>query len=95
MSSEKKGEVVDRGDGFKVRKSIDFRTDMVQAQQQALVKTMKRYDQRDNPIDQFAENFIAKVVDAFLNINEKIVNSLPVDTRLKVQKSWQDVMLAF
>ncbi|MEX2680346.1 MAG: hypothetical protein Q6373_001995 [Candidatus Sigynarchaeota archaeon] len=93
--SERKGEVVDRGDGFKIRKSIDFDTDMIQTQQEALIKTMKRYEQRDNPLEQFAENFVAKAIDAFLTLNEKIVSSLPADTRLKAQKAWQDLMLAF
>jgi hypothetical protein len=95
MSGERKGEVVDRGDGFTIRKSVDFNVDMIKTQQEALVKTMKRYEKRDNPIEQFAENFVAKVIDGFLTLNEKIVSSLPADTRLKVQKTWQDVMLAF
>ncbi|MBN2152144.1 MAG: hypothetical protein JW839_11905 [Candidatus Lokiarchaeota archaeon] len=95
MSGERKGEVVDRGDGFKIRKSVDFETGMIQTQQEALVKTMKRYEERDNPLEQLAENVVAKTIDAFLNLNEKIVSSLPADTRLKVQKAWQDVMLAF
>ena len=95
MSGERKGEVVDRGDGFTIRKSVDFNVDMIKTQQEALVKTMKRYEKRDNPIEQLAENFLAKAIDAFLSLNEKIVGSLPVDTRLKVQKTWQDVMLAF
>ncbi|NMC08017.1 MAG: hypothetical protein GYA24_22620 [Candidatus Lokiarchaeota archaeon] len=95
MSNEKKGEVVDRGDGFKIRKSVDFKSDMIATQQEALVKTMNRYEKRDNPIEQFTENFVAKAVDAFLNLNEKIVSSLPADTRLKIQKTWQDIMLAF
>ena len=79
----------------KVRNQVDFRTDMIKTQQEALVKTMKRYEQRDNPIEQATETIVVKVVDAFLKINEKIVNSLPNDTRLKVQKTWQDMMLAF
>jgi len=95
MSGQKKGEVVDRGDGFKIRKAVDLDTDMIKTQQEALVKTMNRYETRDNPLEQFAENFVAKAVDAFLNLNEKIVSSLPADTRLKVQKTWQDIMLAF
>ncbi len=95
MSDEKKGEVIDRGDGFKIRKSVDFNTDMIKTQQEALVKTMKRYEHRDNPLEQIAENFVAKAIDGFLTLNEKLVSSLPADTRLKVQKTWQDIMLAF
>ncbi len=95
MSNEKKGEVVDRGDGFKIRKSLDFNTDMIKTQQEALVKTMKRYEKRDNPIEQFAENFIAKAIDAILGLNEKLVSSMPAETRLKAQKTWQDMLLAF
>jgi hypothetical protein len=33
MSGKKKGEVVDRGDGFKIRKSVDFNVDMIETQQ--------------------------------------------------------------
>lgn len=68
---------------------------MIKVQQEALVKTMKRYEQRDNPIEQLAENVSAKLVSGFLTLNEKIVSSLPVDTRLKLQKTWQDMMLSF
>nr|MDO8086283.1 hypothetical protein [Candidatus Sigynarchaeum springense] len=93
--SERKGEVVDRGDGFKVRKSVDFNTDMIKTQQEALVKTMNRYEQRDNPIEQFAENVLVKVIGTILSINEKLVASVPAESRLKFQKAWQDMMLAF
>ncbi len=93
--SERKGEVVDRGDGFKIRKSVDFNVDMIKTQQEALVKTMNRYEQRDNPIEQFAENVLVKVIGTLLSINEKLVASVPAESRLKVQKTWQDIMLSF
>ncbi len=93
--SERKGEIVDRGDGFKIRKSVDFNVDMIKTQQEALVKTMNRYEQRDNPIEQIAENVLVKVIGTILSINEKLVASIPADSRLKAQKAWQDVMLAF
>ncbi len=95
MSGERKGEIVDRGDGFKIRKSVDFDVGMIKTQQEALVKTMKRYEERDNPLEQFAENALAKIIDTILSINEKLVASAPAETRLKVQKTWQDIMLAF
>ena len=78
-----------------IRESVDFRTEMIKTQQEALVKTMKRYEQRDNPIEQAFENIAGKLVNGFLTINEKIVNSLPNDTRLRFQKTWQDFLLAF
>ncbi|HME54610.1 MAG TPA: hypothetical protein VKM55_20530 [Candidatus Lokiarchaeia archaeon] len=78
-----------------IRDSVDFRTDMIKTQQEALVKTMKRYEQRDNPVEQAFETVTVKLVDAFLTANEKIVNALPNDTRLRIQKTWQDIMLAF
>ena len=78
-----------------IRESVDFKTDMIKTQQDALVKTMKRYEQRDNPVDQMFETVSVKLVDAFLTLNEKIVNALPNDTRPRIQKTWQDVMLAF
>jgi len=56
---------------------------------------MKRYEQRDNPVEQAVETVTVKLVDAFLTANEKIVNALPNDTRLRIQKAWQDIMLAF
>lgn len=80
---------------IKKRESVDFRTDMIKTQQEALVKTMKRYEQRDNPLEQAVENVTVKILDAFFTLNEKIVNALPNDTRLRIQKTWQDVMLAF
>nr|MDO8112460.1 hypothetical protein [Candidatus Sigynarchaeota archaeon] len=93
--SDKKIDIHAKPSTVKVRDSVDFNTDMIKVQQEALVKTMKRYEQRDNPMEQLAENVSAKLVDAFLTLNEKIVSSLPADTRLKLQKTWQDMMLAF
>ncbi len=95
MSDEHKGEVTKRPDGFQVRESVQFRTDMIGTQQKALEKTMDRYQARDNPIEQFVETVTVKAVDAFLNLNERIVGMLPNDTRLKVQDAWQKLMLSF
>ena len=78
-----------------IRSSVDFSTDMIKTQQDALVKTMQRYEQRDNPLEQTLENIAGKLVNGFLTLNEKIVNSLPNDTRLRFQKTWQDFLLAF
>ena len=78
-----------------IRESVDFRTDMIKTQQEALVKTMKRYEQRDNPLEQTVENVVVKLMDAFFTANEKIASALPNDTRLRIQKTWQDLMLAF
>ena len=93
--SEREGEVEKREDGFKIRKSVDFKLNMIDTQQEALVKTMKRYEQRDNPLETFAENIIAKGVDLFLKANEAIVNAIPQDQRLQIQKAWQDLLLSF
>lgn len=93
--SERKGEVEEREDGFKIRKSVDFDLSMIDTQQEALTKTMARYEQRDNPLESFTENAIAKGVDMFLKVNEAIVNAMPEKTRLQIQKAWQDLMLAF
>jgi hypothetical protein len=82
-------------DGFKIRKKIDFRPDMITTQQEAMVKTVARYTQRDNPLEQLIENVAVKTIDAVLAINEKIVGAIPTEQRLKLQKTWQDVMLAF
>lgn len=78
-----------------IRSSVEFRTEMIKTQQEALVKTMKRYEQRDNPLEQALENIAGKIVTGFLTLNEKIVNSLPSETRLNLQKTWQDFLLAF
>lgn len=89
------GKVEIKDDGFKLRKSVDFKTNMIDAQQDALMKTMNRYEQRDNPIEQFVETVAVKSVDAFLSLNEKLVSMIPDETRLKLQKAWQDMLLAF
>ena len=78
-----------------IRSSVDFSTDMIKTQQDALVKTMKRYEQRDNPLEQTLENIAGKLVNGFLTLNENIVYALPNDTRLRFQKTWQDFLLAF
>ena len=93
--SDNNNRVEVRDDGFKIRKTVDFKTDMIQIQQEALMKTVNRYEQRDNPIEQFVESITVKSVDAFLNINEKLVSMVPDETRLKIQKAWQDLLLAF
>ncbi|MFX0099446.1 MAG: hypothetical protein ACFFCS_07680 [Candidatus Hodarchaeota archaeon] len=93
--SEREGEVEKKDDGFLLRKSVDFKLDMIDTQQEALTKTMSRYEQRDNPLETLAENVIAKGVDMFLSINEAIVNAIPDKQRLQVQKAWQDLMLSF
>jgi len=95
MSSETDENVEVRDDGFKIRKKIDFKPDMISTQQDAMLKTVNRYTQRDNPLEQFIENVVVKGIDAVLSVNEKLVASIPNDTRLKIQKAWQDVMLAF
>ena len=81
--------------GIKIRNAVEFNTDMISEQQEALQKTMTRYEQRDNPIEQLVETVTVKAVDAFLTVNQKIVDSLPNETRLKVQDTWQKIMLSF
>ncbi|MHA1371962.1 MAG: hypothetical protein ACTSRA_19865 [Promethearchaeota archaeon] len=95
MSEKQDDKVEIKDDGFKIRKSVDFKLDMINTQQQALLKTIKRYEQRDNPLEKFIENLTVKAVDLFLKANEKIVNAIPNETRLKIQKGWQDFLLAF
>ncbi|MHA1749244.1 MAG: hypothetical protein ACTSYF_11460 [Promethearchaeota archaeon] len=84
-----------REDGFQIRKKVDFNTEMIKAQQEALLKTVKRYERRDNPIEQLIESAIGRSVDLFLKVNEQIVNAIPDDTRMKLEKAWHDFLLAF
>lgn len=86
---------VEEKDGFKIRKSVDFKTDMINTQQEALVKTVHRYEERDNPVEQFLESAAARTVDAFLRLNEQIVKAIPEETRLQLQEAWHNFLLAF
>ncbi|MHA1682760.1 MAG: hypothetical protein ACTSUE_17610 [Promethearchaeota archaeon] len=82
-------------DGIKIRKEVQLKTEMVEQQQESLVKTVKRYEQRDNPLEQFFENAVASTVTAFLKLNEQVVSAIPDETRLKIQATWQKFLLAF